>query len=177
MTALFSRTKTGARGESCSKGIATCGSANNPDDAADEQIMAALDSTTLRQTGDRMHKEIEKLDRRGCVLALYKRVYAPNNAILVIAGTFDAQYIRRGETCLGAVRPPAGSGPKAVRQERCRGAELRDAVRSERRTDRTAARLIVPSSATAAAGESPAPTWGRNDGRPAQIRLYRALRW
>src|SRR5438270_10989540 len=63
--------------------------ANNPDARLVEQIMAAL---YLNHPYGRpvigWHDEIEKLDREDA-LAFYKRFYAPNNAILVIAGDVE----------------------------------------------------------------------------------------
>ena len=68
--------------------------ANNPDARLTEQIMAAL---YLNHPYGRpvigWHHEIEKLVREDA-LAFYKRFYAPNNAILVIAGDVDANDIR-----------------------------------------------------------------------------------
>src|SRR3954451_12914603 len=68
--------------------------ANNPDARLSEQIMAAL---YLNHPYGRpiigWRQEIEKLDREDA-LAFYKRFYAPNNAILVIAGDIDAKQIR-----------------------------------------------------------------------------------
>ncbi|WP_199763383.1 M16 family metallopeptidase, partial [Bradyrhizobium guangdongense] len=68
--------------------------ANNPDARLNEQIMAAL---YLNHPYGRpvigWHQEIEKLDREDA-LAFYRRFYAPNNAILVIAGDVDAAEIR-----------------------------------------------------------------------------------
>src|ERR1700738_1967582 len=68
--------------------------ANNPDARLTEQIMAAL---YLNHPYGRpvigWHQEIEKLDREDA-LAFYRRFYAPNNAILIIAGDVDAKDIR-----------------------------------------------------------------------------------
>ena len=62
--------------------------ANNPEARLIEQIMAAL---YLNHPYGRpvigWRQEIEKLDREDA-LAFYKRFYAPNNAILVIAGLY-----------------------------------------------------------------------------------------
>src|SRR5438128_4653756 len=78
--------------------------ANSPDARLNEQVMAAL---YLNHPYSRpvigWHQEIEKLDREDA-LAFYKRFYAPNNAILVIAGDVDAKEIRpMVETAYGAV--------------------------------------------------------------------------
>src|SRR5689334_8246059 len=68
--------------------------ANNPDARLNEQIMAAL---YLNHPYGRpvigWRQEIEKLDREDA-LAFYKRFYAPNNAILVIAGDITVDDVR-----------------------------------------------------------------------------------
>src|SRR5438876_4341609 len=68
--------------------------ANNPEARLNEQIMAAL---YLNHPYGRpiigWHQEIEKLNREDA-LAFYKRFYAPNNAILVVAGDVDASDVR-----------------------------------------------------------------------------------
>src|SRR4051812_26159181 len=68
--------------------------ANNPDARLTEQMMAAL---YLNHPYGRpvigWHQEIEKLDREDA-LAFYKRFYAPNNAILIIAGDVEANDVR-----------------------------------------------------------------------------------
>src|SRR6201996_7813445 len=68
--------------------------ANNPDARLTEQIMAAL---YLNHPYQRpvigWHQEIEKLDREDA-LAFYRRFYAPNNAILIIAGDTDVKEVR-----------------------------------------------------------------------------------
>src|SRR5438093_9281599 len=68
--------------------------ANNPEARLSEQIMAAL---YLNHPYGRpvigWHQEIEKLNREDA-LAFYKRFYAPNNAILVVAGDVDASDVR-----------------------------------------------------------------------------------
>src|SRR6516165_9071243 len=68
--------------------------ANNPEARLNEQIMAAL---YLNHPYGRpvigWHDEIEKLNREDA-LAFYHRFYAPNNAILVIAGDVDLKEVR-----------------------------------------------------------------------------------
>src|SRR5450756_2132336 len=68
--------------------------ANNPEARLTEQIMAAL---YLNHPYGRpvigWYHEIEKLGREDA-LAFYRRFYAPNNAILVIAGDTDAAEVR-----------------------------------------------------------------------------------
>src|SRR3984893_13558859 len=80
--------------------------ANNPDARLSEQIMAAL---YLNHPYGRpvigWRQEIEKLSREDA-LAFYKRFYAPNNAILVIAGDVDAKDVRpMAEQTFGQVVP------------------------------------------------------------------------
>src|SRR3954454_13041995 len=68
--------------------------ANNPAARLTEQIMAAL---YLNHPYGRpvigWRQEIEKLDREDA-LAFYKRFYAPNNAILVVAGDVEVAEVR-----------------------------------------------------------------------------------
>src|SRR6201987_283083 len=68
--------------------------ANNPDARLTEQMMAAL---YLNHPYGRpvigWPQEIEKLDREDA-LAFYKRFYAPNTAILIIAGDVEANEVR-----------------------------------------------------------------------------------
>src|ERR1700684_2311205 len=83
--------------------------ANNPDARLTEQIMAAL---YLNHPYGRpvigWHHEIEKLGREDA-LAFYRRFYAPNNAILVIAGDVDAKDVRpMVEQTFGQVAPQPG---------------------------------------------------------------------
>ena len=88
--------------------------ANNPDARLTEQIMAAL---YLNHPYGRpvigWHHEIEKLDREDA-LAFYRRFYAPNNAILVIAGDVDANDVRPlAERTFGEVAAPARNRRRA----------------------------------------------------------------
>ena len=118
--------------------------ANNPDARLTEQIMAAL---YLNHPYGRpvigWRQEIEKLDREDA-LAFYKRFYAPNNAILVIAGDVDAKEVRpMVEKAYGGIPPQPAIAAQRVRPQEpvpARAAH-RDAVRSARRTDRPAALL------------------------------------
>src|SRR6201998_349197 len=68
--------------------------ANNPEARLNEQIMAAL---YLNHPYGRpvigWHQEIEKLSREDA-LAFYRRFYAPNNAILVVAGDVTVEDVR-----------------------------------------------------------------------------------
>src|SRR5213082_2633133 len=92
--------------------------ANNPDARLVEQIMAAL---YLNHAYGRpvigWHQEIEKLDREDA-LAFYKRFYAPNNAILIIAGDVEANEVRPlVEKAYGEVAPQPAIPVKRIRPQ------------------------------------------------------------
>ena len=92
--------------------------ANNPDARLTEQIMAAL---YLNHPYGRpvigWHHEIEKLDREDA-LAFYRRFYAPNNAILVIAGDVDAAEVRpMAERTFGEVAPQPAIPAQRIRPQ------------------------------------------------------------
>ena len=68
--------------------------ANSPEARLNEQIMAALYvNHPYGRPVIGWKPEIEKLSREDA-LAFYRRFYAPNNAILVIAGDTDAKEVR-----------------------------------------------------------------------------------
>ncbi len=133
--------------------------ANNPDARLTEQIMAAL---YLNHPYGRpvigWHQEIEKLDREDA-LAFYRRFYAPNNAILVIAGDVEADEVRpMTERTFGAVAPQPAIPPKRIRPQEPEPAAPRTVTLSDPRVEQPALRryYLVPSATTAAAGESAA---------------------
>ena len=133
--------------------------ANNPDARLTEQIMAAL---YLNHPYGRpvigWHQEIEKLDREDA-LAFYKRFYAPNNAILVIAGDVDANDVRPMVEKNFADIPTQPAIPaKRLRPQEPVPAAPRTVTLSDPRVEQPGLRryYLVPSASTAAAGESPA---------------------
>src|ERR1700694_3140774 len=153
--------------------------ANNPEARLTEQIMAAL---YLNHPYGRpvigWRQEIEKLDREDA-LAFYKRFYAPNNAILVIAGDTDAKESRpRVERTFGEVSAqPAISAHRLRPQEPAPGAP-RTVPLSDPRVEHPGVRrcYLVPSAATAAPGESPAlDVLAQLMGSGSNAYLYRAL--
>jgi zinc protease len=153
--------------------------ANNPDARLSEQIMAAL---YLNHPYGRpvigWRQEIEKLSREDA-LAFYKRFYAPNNATLVIAGDVDINEIRPlVERTFGQVAPqPAISLPRLRPQEPVPAAP-RTVTLSDPRVEQPGVRryYLVPSAATAAAGESPAlDVLAQLMGGSSNSYLYRAL--
>jgi zinc protease len=133
--------------------------ANNPDARLTEQIMAAL---YLNHPYGRpvigWHQEIEKLDREDA-LAFYKRFYAPNNAILVIAGDVDAREVRpMVERTFGAVAAQPAIPARRLRPQEPEPAAPRTVTLSDTRVEQPSLRrsYLVPSAATAAAGEGAA---------------------
>ncbi|MGY3509688.1 zinc protease [Bradyrhizobium sp. USDA 3051] len=150
--------------------------ANNPDARLNEQIMAAL---YLNHPYGRpvigWHQEIEKLDREDA-LAFYRRFYAPNNAILVIAGDVEAAEIRPlVERNFG---PIAAQPAIPARRIRPQAAAPRTVTLSDPRVEQPSVRryYLVPSAATAAAGESAAlDVLAQLMGSGSNSYLYRAL--
>jgi zinc protease len=153
--------------------------ANNPDARLTEQIMAAL---YLNHPYGRpvigWHQEIEKLDREDA-LAFYKRFYAPNNAILVIAGDTDAKEVRpMVERTFGEVPAQPAISAHRLRPQEPTPAAPRTVTLSDPRVEQTGLRryYLVPSANTAAAGESAAlDVLAQLMGSGANSYLYRAL--
>ncbi len=153
--------------------------ANNPDARLTEQIMAAL---YLNHPYGRpvigWHQEIEKLDRKDA-LAFYKRFYAPNNAILVIAGDVEANDIRPlVEKNFGGIPAQPAIAAQRHRPQEPTPAAPRTVTLSDPRVEQTSVRryYLVPSAATAATGESPAlDVLAQLMGSGANSYLYRAL--
>jgi zinc protease len=153
--------------------------ANNPDARLTEQIMAAL---YLNHPYGRpvigWHQEIEKLDREDA-LAFYKRFYAPNNAILVIAGDTDAKEIRpMVERTFGEVPAQPAISAHRLRPQEPTPAAPRTVTLSDPRVEQPGLRryYLVPSANTAASGESAAlDVLAQLMGSGANSYLYRAL--
>jgi zinc protease len=131
--------------------------ANNPEARLTEQIMAAL---YLNHPYGRpvigWRQEIEKLDREDA-LAFYRRFYAPNNATLVIAGDVEANDIRPlVERTFGAVPAQPAIPVRRLRPQEPEPAAARTVTLSDPRVEQPGLRryYLVPSAATAAAGES-----------------------
>jgi zinc protease len=153
--------------------------ANNPDARLTEQIMAAL---YLNHSYGRpvigWHQEIEKLDREDA-LAFYKRFYAPNNATLIIAGDVEANEVQPLVEKYYAGIPAQPAIPaKRVRPQEPTPAAPRTVTLSDPRVEQTNIRryYLVPSSATAALGESAAlDVLAQLMGSGANSYLYRSL--
>src|SRR5881628_267854 len=121
--------------------------ANNPDARLTEQIMAAL---YLNHPYGRpiigWRQEIEKLDREDA-LAFYKRFYAPNNAILVIAGDVDAKEVRpMVEKAYGGIPAQPAIAAHRVRPQEPVPAAPRTVTLSDPRVEQTSLRryYLVP---------------------------------
>lgn len=153
--------------------------ANNPEARLSEQIMAAL---YLNHPYGRpvigWRQEIEKLDREDA-LAFYKRFYAPNNATLVIAGDVDATEIRpMVEQAYGTIPAQPAIPAQRVRPQEPVPVAPRTVTLSDPRVEQNGLRryYLVPSSTTAAAGESPAlDVLAQLMGGGSNSYLYRAL--
>jgi zinc protease len=153
--------------------------ANNPDARLTEQIMAAL---YLNHPYGRpvigWRQEIEKLDR-GDALAFYRRFYAPNNATLVIAGDVEAAEIRRlAERIYGAIPPQPAIPAQRSRPQEPSPSGPRTVTLADPRVEQPAVRryYLVPSTHTAAKGESPAlQVLAQLLGGGSNSYLYRAL--
>jgi zinc protease len=153
--------------------------ANNPEARLTEQIMAAL---YLNHPYGRpvigWRPEIEKLDREDA-LAFYRRFYAPNNATLVIAGDVEASDIRpMVERTFGVVAAQPAIPAQRLRPQEPEPAAPRTVTLSDPRVEQPSVKryYLVPSAATAAAGESPAlDVLAQLMGNGSNSYLYRAL--
>jgi zinc protease len=152
--------------------------ANNPDARLTEQIMAAL---YLNHPYGRpvigWHEEIEKLDREDA-LAFYRRFYAPNNAILVIAGDVDASEVRpMVEQTFAKVAAQPAIPARRLRPQEPEPAAPRTVTLADARVEQPSMKryYLVPSATTAAA-ESPAlDVLAQLMGGGSNSYLYRAL--
>jgi zinc protease len=153
--------------------------ANNPEARLGEQIMAAL---YLNNPYGRpiigWHQEIEKLTRQDA-LAFYKRFYAPNNAILVIAGDTDVNEIRpMVEQTYGKVPAQPDIPVRRIRPQEPEPVAPRTVTLADPHVEQPSMRrtYLVPSATTAAPGESAAlDVLAQLMGTGSNSYLYRAL--
>jgi zinc protease len=153
--------------------------ANNPEARLNEQMMAAL---YLNHPYGRpvigWHQEIEKLGREDA-LAFYRRFYAPNNAILVIAGDVDVNEIRPlAEATFGKVAAQPAIPAQRIRPQEPEPVAPRTVTLADPHVEQPTVKrdYLVPSAATAAAGESPAlDVLAQLMGNGSNSYLYRAL--
>jgi len=124
------------------------------------------------------HQEIEKLDREDA-LAFYRRFYAPNNAILVIAGDVEAADVRPlVERNFGSIPAQPAIPARRIRPQEPEPAAPRTVTLADPRVEQPNLRryYLVPSATTAAAGESAAlDVLAQLMGSGSNSYLYRAL--
>jgi len=104
------------------------------------------------------HHEIEKLDREDA-LAFYRRFYAPNNAILVIAGDVEVKDVRpMVEETFGKVQAQPAIPARRVRPQEPEPVAPRTVTLADPHVEQPAVKrmYLVPSSTTAAPSESAA---------------------
>jgi zinc protease len=153
--------------------------ANSPEARLNEQIMAAL---YLNHPYHRpvigWHHEIEQLNREDA-LAFYHRFYAPNNAILVIAGDTNVNEVRPlVEKNFGKIPSRTDIPAKRVRPQEPEQVAPRTVTLADPHVEQPAMKryYLVPSATTAAAGESPAlDVLAQLMGTGSNSYLYRAL--
>jgi zinc protease len=153
--------------------------ANNPEARLNEQIMAALYlNNPYHRPVIGWHHEIEKLNREDA-LAFYHRFYAPNNAILVIAGDTDVNEVRPlVEKNFAAIPPQPEIPAKRIRPQEPEQIAPRTVTLADPHVEQPAMKryYVVPSATTAAAGESPAlDVLAQLMGGGSNSYLYRAL--
>jgi len=153
--------------------------ANKPDAQLATQMMAAL---YLNHPYGRpvigWRQEIEQLDYKDA-LAFYKCFYAPNNAILIIAGDVEANELHpMVEQHFGDIPPQPSIPAKRLRPQEPTPAAPRTVMLADARVRQPALGrcYLVPSAYTASSGESPAlDVLARLIGGGANSYLYRAL--
>ncbi|WP_439373457.1 M16 family metallopeptidase [Bradyrhizobium sp. DASA03120] len=153
--------------------------ANSPEARLNEQIEGTL---YLNHPYGRpiigWQQEIEKLDREDA-LAFYRRFYAPNNAILVIAGDVEVEDVRPlVEHHFGPIPAQPAIAAKRVRPQEPEPDGPRTVTLSDPRVEQPSVRRIylVPSATTAPPGESAAlDVLAQLMGSGSNSYLYRAL--
>jgi zinc protease len=152
--------------------------ANNPRSRLVEQIDAALYlNHPYGKPVIGWRHEIEKLTREDA-LSFYRRFYAPNNAVLVVAGDVDADEVKAmAQATYGQLAPAVDSGPRRRPQEPQQAAERHVTLADPRVAQPSLQRsYLVPSAATAKPGEAEAlDVLAFVVGYGATSRLYRRL--
>src|SRR5262249_27295687 len=132
---------------------------NNPSGILAEQMSASLyQNHPYRIPIIGWMHEMQKLSREDA-LAFYKRFYAPNNAIVVIAGDVTLDEVRSlAEATYGALKPNLAISGKRVRpQEPPHPAPRRVELKDPRAGNASVRRFyLTPSIPTAAPGEAEA---------------------
>ena len=152
--------------------------ANNPDARLTEQILAAL---YLNHPYGRpvigWHHEIEKLNREDA-LAFYHRFYAPNNAILVIAGDVEAADVRPlVEQNFGSIPAQPSIPARRMRPQEPEPAAPRTVTLSDPHVEQPVMRRVylAPSSTTATDESTALDVLAQLMGGGSNSYLYRAL--
>ena len=153
--------------------------ANNPEARLNEQVMAAL---YLNHPYGRpvigWHHEIEQLGREDA-LAFYRRFYAPNNAILVIAGDVEVNEVRPlVEETFGKVAAQPAIPARRIRPQEPEPVAPRTVTLADPHVEQPSVRrfYLVPSAATTSPGEAPAlDVLAQLMGGGSNSYLYRAL--
>jgi zinc protease len=124
------------------------------------------------------HHEIEQLDREDA-LAFYRRFYAPNNAILVIAGDVEVNEVRPlVEETFGKVAAQPAIPAQRIRPQEPEPAAPRTVTLADPHVEQPSVRrfYLVSSAATASSGEAPAlDVLAQLLGGGSNSYLYRAL--
>jgi zinc protease len=153
--------------------------ANNPEARLNEQVMAAL---YLNHPYGRpvigWHHEIEQLGREDA-LAFYRRFYAPNNAILVIAGDVEVNEVRPlVEETFGKVTAQPAIPARRIRPQEPQPVAPRTVTLADPHVEQPSVRrfYLVPSAATDSPREAPAlDVLAQLMGGGSNSYLYRAL--
>jgi zinc protease len=153
--------------------------ANSPDARLGEQMAAALYvNHPYGRPVIGWRPEIEQLNREDA-LAFYKRFYAPNNAILVVAGDVTTADVRTlVEKYYGPVAAQPAIPAKRMRPQEPPPIAARTVTFTDPRVEQPSLRrvFLVPSSATAGGGESAAlDVLAQVLGTGSNSFLYRAL--
>jgi zinc protease len=152
--------------------------ANNPAARLGEQVEAALYlNHPYGKPVIGWRHEIETLSREDAI-AFYERFYTPNNAVLVVAGDVSAEEVKAlADETYGKVEPRAVIGPRLRPQEPAQIAPRLVTLADPRVEQPSLQRsYLVPSAATANAGESEAlDVLAYILGSGTTSKLYRAL--
>ncbi|MGJ4930686.1 M16 family metallopeptidase [Bradyrhizobium sp. HKCCYLS2038] len=153
--------------------------ANSPEARLNEQIMAALYvNHPYGRPVIGWKPEIEKLSREDA-LAFYRRFYAPNNAILVIAGDTDAKEVRPlVEQTFAKIPAQPDIAGRRLRPQEPEPVAPRTVTLADPHVEQPSMRrsYLVPSATTAAPGQSAAlDVLAQLMGSGSNSYLYRAL--
>jgi zinc protease len=131
---------------------------NNPSSILSEQMQASLyQNHPYRIPIIGWMHEMKKLSREDA-LHFYKRFYAPNNAIVVVAGDITAAEVKKmAEVAYGALKPNPDVKPRMRPQEPPHPAPRRVELKDPRAGNASVRRYYIgPSYRTAAPGEAEA---------------------